>query len=80
MKQKYPSKLVSLRFYDIRSGKLPKEDNLMLFILVGDSDLVIGGYSNRNFWDGVELLISNEYLSNREVFYYDPASGFRKGL
>ena len=53
MKQKYPSKLVSLRFYDIRSGKLPKEDNLMLFILVGDSDLVIGGYSNGNFWDGV---------------------------
>ena len=38
------------------------------------------GYWCDSLEDGIERLIDYGYLSNREVFYYDPASGFRKGL
>ena len=38
------------------------------------------GYRCDSLEDGIECLIDYGYLSNREVFYYDPASGFRKGL
>ena len=79
MKQKYPSKLINLRFYDIRSGKLPKEENLMLFILVGDSDLVVGGYSNGTFWDGTaEEVIDMAEVSGWAYYSYPVFVGDEK--
>lgn len=38
------------------------------------------GYWCDSLEDGIDYLIDAGYLSNREVFYYDPASGFWKGL
>lgn len=77
MKNKYPSKLLNLRFYDIRSGKLPKKDeNLMLFILVGESDIVVGGYSNGNFWDSTaEEIIDMEEISGWAYYSYPVFEG-----
>jgi len=80
MKSQYPSRVVSIRFYDIRSGKLPKEgENLMLFILVGESDIVVGGYSQGNFWDGTaEEIIDMEEVSGWAYYSYPVFVGDEK--